>query len=179
MNSKKISINNSPSRYYPKLNFPSYRHIPGLTPHPISDPNGHSFNKNITDTTILTNNNWNSCSTFLYAIDLFNYAYFWEAHEYLEELWKNLTNSSEKLLLQAIIQSAAALIKNYQNNTQGMIKLFTKSRQKFENIFTETGKNTLLGIRLDACISYIDCFLKNSKNTSDCDFTIKLTKFPN
>jgi hypothetical protein len=45
-------------------------------------------------------------------VDLFNAGYFWEAHEAWEELWvARPRRSAEALLLQGLIQTAAALVK--------------------------------------------------------------------
>ena len=30
-------------RYFPNRDFPSYRYVPRLTPHPVKDPDGHSY----------------------------------------------------------------------------------------------------------------------------------------
>ena len=125
-------------RYFSEKAFPNYRHVPGKTPHPVDDPSGHSYKLVIPKTDKISNENWSSNSVYLYAI-----------HEYLEALWKELdSESKEKLLIQAIIQSAAALIKWNQKNYRGMKKLFTKSLIKVNILLNEENSPTLLGIDL-------------------------------
>ena len=35
------------------------------------------------------------CQTYLYAIDLFNFGFYWESHVYLEELWNQAKRVGE------------------------------------------------------------------------------------
>jgi hypothetical protein len=48
----------------------------------------------------------------LWSIDLFNEGFYWEAHEAFELLWKGLPQGPYRWLLQAIILSAAAVLKS-------------------------------------------------------------------
>ena len=117
-------------RRYSNLEFPSYRHIPGLTPHPISHENGHSFGKKQSKIEELTEKNWSTNEPYLFAIDLFNYAYYWEAHEQLEEFWKVSNNMQEKKFIQGLIQLSAAYLKWIQGFEEGFQKLSSKGLQK-------------------------------------------------
>jgi hypothetical protein len=56
---------------------------------------------------------WSSCEAYLYAIDLFNHGYYWEAHEELEALWQGAGRDTPVgTFAQALIQAAAALLKH-------------------------------------------------------------------
>ncbi|WP_412462708.1 DUF309 domain-containing protein [Halobacteriovorax sp. RT-2-6] len=49
---------------------------------------------------------------YLYAIDLVNRGYFWEAHAYLESLWNEHNRTDDfAILFKAIIKIAAGLLK--------------------------------------------------------------------
>ncbi|MFG1499153.1 DUF309 domain-containing protein [Halobacteriovorax sp. XZX-3] len=49
---------------------------------------------------------------YLYAIDLVNQGYFWEAHAYLESLWNEHNRTDDfAILFKAIIKIAAGLLK--------------------------------------------------------------------
>jgi hypothetical protein len=67
--------------------FPSYRFVPGLRPHPRRDPDGHSFGVADPHSPPWRPQDWQELELWLYGIDLFNYAYWWESHEQLEALW--------------------------------------------------------------------------------------------
>lgn len=91
--SEPIPFDLNQKRYFPRKLFPSYRHILGVTPNPVNNPLGHSYKLSIIETPIINKNNWKTNSTYLYAIDLFNFAYWWECHEYLFNGHKNYINN--------------------------------------------------------------------------------------
>jgi len=79
--------NFSPRRLVPGQPFPPYAYVPGQTPHPTHDPKGHSFGRGLKSLEAPNPQEWRSCLSYLYSIDLFNYRYCWEAHEAWEGLW--------------------------------------------------------------------------------------------
>ena len=51
---------------------------------------------------------------YLYGIDLYNYAYWWECHEVLERLWHAAGRKTEQAnFFRALIQLAAANLKHF------------------------------------------------------------------
>ena len=69
----------------------------------------------------MTTDNWPANEDYLYAIDLYNYAYWWEAHEALEGLWGHFARGTpESDLLQGIIKIAAAFYKWHLHNRGGV-----------------------------------------------------------
>jgi hypothetical protein len=61
-----------------------------------------------------TPDEWRTLDDWLYGVDLFNHFYFWEAHEAWEGLWAAAERqSAPSLLLQGLIQIAAALLKTH------------------------------------------------------------------
>ena len=92
--------------------FPPYRYVPGEHPHPTRDPRGHSSGTPEV-TQLLSPDSWQTCAPYLYAIDLFNHGYWWEAHEALEPFWRAADrNARDGLFLQGLIQVAAALLRH-------------------------------------------------------------------
>jgi uncharacterized protein len=67
--------------------FPPYTFVPGVTPHPESDPRGHSFGVPRSTVAPLDPDHWQDCPAYLYGIDLFNAGFWWEAHVQWESLW--------------------------------------------------------------------------------------------
>lgn len=67
--------------------FPAYTHIPGVTPHPTTDPRGHSFGVAHTECSPPEWSSLSECELFKIGCLLFNAGYYWEAHEAWESVW--------------------------------------------------------------------------------------------
>ncbi|MCB1155573.1 DUF309 domain-containing protein, partial [bacterium] len=109
-------------RYAPRRPFPSYRFIPGRAPHPITHPDGHSHGRPEPVFAPLTERNWRESGEYLFGVDLYNFAYWWEAHEAWEGLWRV---SAEPVagFLQGWIQCSGALIKAHMGDEGGTRRL--------------------------------------------------------
>ncbi|MBD3274276.1 MAG: DUF309 domain-containing protein [Candidatus Marinimicrobia bacterium] len=70
--------------------FPPYTFVPGLTAHPDRDPGGHSYGKTDSDSKMYSDRNWQTSDAYKFGFDLFNFGYYWEAHESWEEIWQQL-----------------------------------------------------------------------------------------
>jgi hypothetical protein len=69
---------------------------------------------------------WQTSEEYLYGIDLYNYAYWWECHEIFEGLWHAVGHTSEQgNFFQALIQFAAANLKLFTGNHQAAGNLVT------------------------------------------------------
>jgi hypothetical protein len=73
-------------RYAPEKPFPSYAFVPGRHPHPIRDPDGHSFGQEEKTLPAPIPEELAGNIHFRFGLDLFNFGYYWEAHEAWEEL---------------------------------------------------------------------------------------------
>jgi len=100
-------------RYMPGREFPPYRFLPGVHPHPERDPAGHSYGQRPrAESPEWSVDAWATLTEWLWGVDLFNAFYFWEAHEAWEVLWAGKPReSAPSQLLQGLIQVAAALLK--------------------------------------------------------------------
>src|SRR6476661_2839439 len=108
-------------RYCPDRSLPSYSYVPGLAPHPISDPNGHSFNAHHAVVQPLDESSYESNPVYLYAIDLFNHGFYWEAHEEWEQLWHAAGRSGATAdFLKGLIKLAAAGVKLREGRASGV-----------------------------------------------------------
>ncbi len=102
--------------------FPAYRFVPGVNPHPTRDPAGHSYEAvpSMRRHGPWSADEWRALDDWLYGVDLFNHFYFWEAHEAWEGLWAAAEwGGAPKLLLQGLIQIAAALLKAHMGVVGG------------------------------------------------------------
>ncbi len=126
-------------RYCPHKPFPPYRHIPGVTPHPIRDPLGHSYEPGGETSGLdapLSPVMWRQNEDYLYGVDLYNFAYWWEAHEAWEGLWHQ-AEDTYRLFLQGLIQVSAAHIKYHSRMLRPLRTLSTAGREKLRQVVVE------------------------------------------
>src|SRR5579862_4989072 len=108
-------------RLVPGLSLPPYTFVPGQTPHPFSDPAGHSFGVVATAPPKLQPAQWEGNQTYLFGFDLFNAGYYWESHEQWESLWHACGRTGNVAdFLKALIKLAAAGVKNLEGNAVGV-----------------------------------------------------------
>lgn len=119
------------SERYSERPFPPYAYRPGHGPHPLRSPDGHLFGRERAPIAYSPADPARSAD-HLFAVDLHNHGYFWEAHEVWEGLWHHLGRSGPAAaLLQALIQCAAAHIKRAEGREDGVRLLFEKAEGRF------------------------------------------------
>jgi len=108
-------------RYTPQRPFPRYAYVPSRQPHPVTDPQGHSFGISSEPAAPLDPSQPHDSEEFLFAIDLFNAGYYWEAHESWERLWLAAGRAGPvAALLKGLIKLAAAGVKSREGNLAGV-----------------------------------------------------------
>ncbi len=131
----------APPRYTDRP-FPSYRFVPGESPHPTRDKDGHSYNKLPVPLAPFDPRDWYKCEEYLYGIDLFNHGYWWEAHEALEAVWVAAGRRTRTgLFIQGLIQIAAAHLKRLQGRHSVATRMAAEGLDKMKQI-----KGIFLGI---------------------------------
>ena len=115
---------------------PPYRFVPGESPHPTRDPEGHSFNESRYELKPFQAPEWRNCDAYLYGVDLFNHGYWWEAHEALEDVW--LAAGQRETLcgrfVQGLIQLAAAQLKRFMAEPRGAKSLTVAGIEKIAEV---------------------------------------------
>lgn len=154
-------------RYAPARVFPSYRFVPGLNPHPVSDPRGHSFRGGAHEAppAYFAPERWSENEEYLLGCDYYNFAYFWEAHEAWEGLW-HLTpkNNTEGLFLQGLIQISASNLKHHMREPVGSVKLATLGIQKLRTVQAACAPaGVYMGLDVAGFIAASDRFLLKSE----------------
>ncbi len=147
-------------RYCPRCPFPTYRHIPGVTPHPINDPSGHSYgSEELAQPQVSCPESWRTNEDYLYGVDLYNFAYWWEAHEAWEGLWR-YAEDDYRLFLQGLIQISAALIKHYMRMPRPVRTLSNAGSEKLREVLSRLDRptETYLGINLQEFLVRLDEF---------------------
>lgn len=121
----------TPPRYTQRP-FPPYRYVPGLHPHPVAHPDGHSFHPagvHPPAGPLLEPRRWRDTEDYLYGIDLYNGGYWWEAHEAWEGLWQQTDKAGRQgRFLQGIIQVSAAHLKRHVGQPEGVRRLLERAR---------------------------------------------------
>ena len=150
-------------RYAPGRAFPNYRFVPGLNPHPVSDPRGHSYRagKPEAPPPPLDPAQWQRSEEYRFGCDLYNHAYYWEAHEEWEGLW-HLTNKSGEtgLFLQGLIQAGASHLKRHMGDSVGREKLARLSVEKLKRVAAAVApRRDFLGVELELFIAAVEAYL--------------------
>jgi len=117
-----------PPRYTDRA-LPPYRFVPGGPwPHPVNDPAGHMHGQQPGGETVLPPERWAEQAGYLFGIDLFNHAFWWEAHEAWEDLWHRTDDPTQTACLHGLIQLAAAMLKWHLRNRRGVRVLLQRAR---------------------------------------------------
>jgi hypothetical protein len=152
-------MTNSRGQRYTDRPLPAYRHVPGTTPHPTRDPEGHSYDRPPVSLPDLNHEDWRKSQEYLFGIDLFNENYWWECHEVLEGLWHASGIGSEAgHVLQAVIQCAAAHLKASTDRPMGARRLFDHSLRH-----AKWSGSRQLGLDLEAMIRDTRSYLSVEK----------------
>lgn len=115
--------------------FPTYRFVPGKTPHPRRDPRGHSYGRPEPKPLPFPPAEWHKSEDYLYGIDLYNFAYWWESHEVLEGLWHAVGHKTQQgTFFQALIQLAAANLKRHLGHPTAANNLARSSLARLKKI---------------------------------------------
>jgi hypothetical protein len=142
-------------RLVPDEPFPPYSFVPGRFPHPISDPTGHSFGVMSAASPALDPAHWEQNRRYLYAIDLFNAGYYWEAHEAWESLWHACGRTGRTAdFLKGLIKLAAAGVKVREGRMEGAVG----HARAAADLFRRTGSphERYLGLSLGDLIHFAD-----------------------
>lgn len=156
-----------PPRRFSSQPFPAYRHVPGSTPHPVTNPAGHSFGVSETLPSrecFELPEAWRECSEYLYGVDLFNRAYFWEAHEAWEVVWHAVgATAPTGRFVQGLIQISASLLRRHVGTPKGAWNLHAKALENLAAIGSGEPRHrqleSYMGIALDPWLSGVKLFL--------------------
>ena len=122
------------SRYIPDRVFPPYRFIPGGDyPHPEKE-GGYLFGKENVSFRLIQETNPEQNKDYLYALDLFNAGYYWEAHVWFEGLW-NAHSRMGKIadFLKGLIKLCAAGVKMEMNQVVVGKKHLERAKELLED----------------------------------------------
>lgn len=150
--------NQTHAKRYSEINLPEFRYISGQGPHPRHLPRG-SHLPELPPPLPLSVASWQDSVHYRYAVDLFNYRYWWEAHEVLEGLWVVAKRETPTgVFLQGLIQVSAALLKESQSLHEVALSLAAKGLPK---IRTKSG--LFLGLEVEHFLCETEAFLSGQR----------------
>ncbi|HMP60548.1 MAG TPA: DUF309 domain-containing protein [Gemmatales bacterium] len=115
--------------------WPPYTHIPGQTPHPESDPRGHSHGQPRVVPPPLEPERWQTSAALARGLALFERGFYWEAHEAWEGLWNAAGRAGPIAdLLKGLIHLAAAGVKVREGRLDGVLSHAERARQLFTEV---------------------------------------------
>lgn len=118
--------------------FPAYTYVPGRTPHPVRDPDGHSYQKPDPHVDEFDVEKWSACSAYLFGIDLFNAGFFWESHEQWEAVWHAVGRRGKVAnLLKGLIKLSAAGVKSLEGQPNGVHRHSRRAAELFQELGQE------------------------------------------
>jgi hypothetical protein len=128
---------------YTQRPFPPYRYLPYQKDNPLPHPR----------------NDWRTCESYLYGIDLFNHGYWWEAHEALETVWIAAGHKSTDcgIFVQGLIQLAGAQLKRFIDEPRGAQSLTRSGIEKISFV-----EGVYLGIEVVALVEDVERCLKEN-----------------
>ena len=132
---------------------PPYRYVPGLEPHPFRHAGGHLYTDGSApeEAPWDADTPWAEDERYLYALDLFDHHYWWEAHEAWEALWHFAApGSTVHALLQGLIQVAAARLKRHMGEDPRRLR--GAARARLEAVRAAEG-SPWRGVDLDALLA--------------------------
>ena len=130
-------MSTDPPRLLPERPFPPYAFIGEGRgyPHPRHDPAGHSHDAPELTPPRFDPERWWDSPTYLCGIDLFNYGYYWEAHEEWEGLWVAAGKRGPvSEFFKGLIKLAAAGVKVRQGQPAGVQRHGARAAEHFRGV---------------------------------------------
>jgi len=138
-------------RFVSDVPLPPYSYVPGRFPHPISDPAGHMFGRPPEPPLAPDPEYWRESRAYLYGVDLFNFGYYWEAHEVWEGLWRACGRTGPTAdFFRGLIKLAAAGVKVRQGVPAGVASHAARAAAAFRRL----GRDHYFGLRLSVLLAY-------------------------
>lgn len=143
-------------RRYGRRAFFPYRFASGLSPHPTEHPQGHSFGVPPPVVTLRPPEQWRDDEEYLFGCDLYNHAFWWEAHEAWEGLWRLCEPEGASFrFFQGLIQISAAHLKLFLGRTTGVCRLRERAQGYLSSAAKERGP-VFMGLDVPGFLERLD-----------------------
>ena len=146
---------------YSTISFPDYRFIPGQNPRPIAETPGPSA-------ALVSPQAWINSPEYLYGCDLYNHAYWWEAHEAWEGLWRLAGKGGvQGRFLQGLIQASACHLKRFVGHVKGVERLRRSSLGYLRMILEDMDGESYMGLDLVAFVKHFETYYRGCDSPSE------------
>ncbi|RIK63467.1 MAG: DUF309 domain-containing protein [Planctomycetota bacterium] len=156
---------------YSSRPFPPYRFVPGRHPHPTASPLGHSYaGPGHAEPAVcpVAPDAWRVSEEYLYGCDLYNHAYWWEAHEAWEGLWHLPERGSlQRKFLQGLIQVSACHLKLRLGHMDGVSRLLESSRTYLCDVRAAVGDHRFMGLEVAGFLNRVEAYYTAVRVTAD------------
>ncbi len=135
--------------------FPPYTYTPGVTPHPISNPAGHSYGHRPKTSARFDPVNFADCDSYVTGLELFQNGFFWEAHEEWEAAWNSVGRKGMAAdFLKGLIKLAAAGVKAREGSFDGVTRHMRRALELFRTV--KLPGNRIAGLDLNRVVSCVE-----------------------
>ncbi len=169
MDADPVSSRKEPAlRLVPDEPFPPYSYVTGRFPHPTRDSAGHSFGAAPVHPSRPDPNHWRDCRAYLFGVDLFNFGYYWEAHEVWEGVWHACGRTGSAAdFFKGLIKLAAAGVKAREGRPSGVRSHAGRSAELFRQIAGQlpAGHERYFGLPLPQLIGFAAQLASGSQST--------------
>ena len=134
-------------RFVPEQPLPPYAHVPGRTPHPVSDPAGHLAGRARAEPAAIDPDHWPASREYLWGLDLFNHGFYWEAHDGWERLCRvSGADSMVGHFLKGLVKMAAAGMKVREKSIHGVRRHAASAGEVFADVAAEAESDRYCGL---------------------------------
>ncbi len=124
------------------LPLPAWRYRPGCNRRPDAGPTAAPVRLPAPD-------RWAMSALYLYGCDLYNHAYWWEAHEAWEDLWRLAARGDlRRDYLQGLIQVSACALKMALGNHSGARRLLDRAGGYLDRVVAAAEDGHFMGLDL-------------------------------
>ncbi len=126
---------------------PPYTYVPGRAPHPLREPDGHSYGEAEEPVDAPVVDRPDDSPRFLRGTRLFDAGFYWEAHEAWESLWLAAGRTSPlAAFLKGLIKLAAAGVKVREGVPSGVKRHARRAAELFEEAAEAFDGSPVLGL---------------------------------
>jgi hypothetical protein len=164
-------------RLLPDEPLPPYSYVTGKFPHPIRDPNGHSFGLIPAACAAPEPSHWRECRPYLYGLDLFNHGYYWEAHETWEQIWHAAGRRGPMAdFFKGLIKLAAAGVKVREGRASGVRSHARRAAELFRGVAEslESNARRYFGLSFDELIGWADAVAGKSPQATSAEKPVEI-----
>jgi len=159
---------NSSHDQYTTYDLPAYSYVTGHHPHPLRDPKGHGCPGPDEPKKPPTQSDWQTCTMYLWGIDLFNAGFYWESHEAWEAVWHAAGRKGPTAdFLKALIKLAAAGVKARENRPIGIERHSRRAVELLDLVASEFGSDRYLGLSIAELRRAAGEFESNAKSLAE------------